>query len=113
VRAPKGELPDKDGAIMARIPTLGGQDALPPSAIPAGRQGQQELPAALPAGGTNPLNGFILDSFGGRRAAAQPVPDQSSPESTPSRSMLEQLGRDFGQLGQGIRETFSRVLPSR
>ncbi len=108
-------LPAQDGTVLARVPVPGGPGEPSPAVEPTGRQVPQNLQAAQPLGWGNPLDGFILDSFGSRRPLSQPqavpVTVQPSAEASPSGSMLEQLGRDFRNLGQGVKDTFSRILP--
>lgn len=102
-------VPDQTGGVMARIPSPVGP--APGSVSLPGSQAQTSgLPTARPLGTQNPIDGFILDSFG---RAGQPQPPLIRPESpgSPPPSALGQMRQDIRQLGSGIKETVSKLLP--
>lgn len=105
-------LPDESGRVTATIPpTLpqgaqGGIPFSPPQVTPVLPPGQQ-------MGQTNTIDDFILDSFGRPRPQ---VPAATQPPPPPARgaaptSLLDQMGRDVRELGQGIKDVFSRIVP--
>jgi hypothetical protein len=72
------------------------------------------LPPAQPVTGRNPIGGFILESFGtGRPPATQQQGVQPAAPEAPPSSIFGQLNQDIQALGEGIRDTFYRVLPAR
>jgi thiol-disulfide isomerase/thioredoxin len=116
--------PDEDGQVMARIPerysapqeiTTGAPEKSTPIARPFS---QPRLPS-------NPIDGFILDSFkrnsaglGSAPQALYPAPTPepepvAAPAPAPASSVFGQLGRDVRNLGQGIKQTFSSWWPGR
>jgi len=104
--------PDAEGNIWARVP--GASVPAPGTASSAQRPGPPGLPSAQPLARTNPLTGFVLDSFGGPKQG--PIPQQppaEQQEPAPASSFFGQLGQDFQQLGAGIRDAVSRIAPSR
>jgi len=124
--AGKPLVPDDSGRVVARIPGSPQGPGTGPLVTPG-------FPPGRPPTGTNPIDGFILDSFGPPRSrqpiAPQPglplvqpqpglppvqqQPQGASPPSAPPTSVLDQMGRDFRQLGQGITDLFSRIVPPR
>lgn len=102
-------LPDQTGTVLSRIPLSAGPSS---GSVPVqDRQGQSPgLPSARPLGTPNPIDGFILDSFG-RAGQSQPVLIRPETKGLPPSSLLGQMGQDIRQLGTGIRETFSKLLP--
>lgn len=106
--------PDEQGNVMARVPDYG-QGAYGGGPAHPGGQVGGPLPPAQAVTGGNPIGGFILDSFGrGRPEPLQTTPGVQAPQSgTPPSSIFGQLNQDFQALGSGIRDTFSRILPSR
>jgi thiol-disulfide isomerase/thioredoxin len=109
--APPNVVPDDNGTVTARIPsnapTAGfdrfGTGGRPPTA---------NLPPAQPLGTKNPIDGFILDSFGRPGAQAQSVRPPGTSD-TPASSLFGQIGQDVQNLGAGIKDTFSRIVPGR
>lgn len=103
--------PDDEGNIMARIPA---ESASRGWNSQDGQPGPGNLPPAQPIGGSNPIGGFILDSFGQPRPTTpRPGGEQMRPPGTPPASVLGQLNEDLSALGSGIRDAFSRIMPSR
>jgi peroxiredoxin len=102
--------PDDEGNVMARIP---GQTGAPDAGRFVKPSGPGSLPQAQRIGGSNPLGGFIMDAFGQPRPpGAQGTPERMPPPEPPS-SVLGQLNRDISALGSGIKDAFSRILPTR
>ncbi|MGO9569812.1 MAG: redoxin domain-containing protein [Desulfomonilaceae bacterium] len=110
-RPPTNVVPDDNGTVTARIPSNApvpgfdrfGTAGLPPST---------SLPPAQPVGTKNPIDGFILDSFGRPGAQFQGAkPSRAS--DTPASSLFGQIGQDVQDLGSGIKDTFSRIVPGR
>jgi len=107
--------PDANGTVLARVPGQAAQYPAPAYPVP-GPGDSRGLPPAQPTGQTNPLDGFILDSF---KTPQQPPPSQIHPvpvgvpqqQEGPAGSVLHQLSRDFRQLGDGIRQVLSGILP--
>ncbi len=105
--------PDQDGSVLARIPSSGRTGAGTGQSSPDRTTGPG-LPPAQPLSQSNPITGFVQDSFGrtsGPVAGPQTAP--GSPSQTPATSLWGQLGQDFQQLGSGIRDVFSRLAPTR
>ena len=97
-------VPDDSGTVTARIP---------------GNVGGANLPAAQQVGTPNPIGGFILDSFGPMgqpRPTPRPIsvqrPQIEQPTQQPT-NIIQQIGQDFQSLGEGIKETFSRMIPGK
>ena len=97
-------VPDDGGTVTARIP---------------GNVGGANLPEAQQVGTPNPIGGFILDSFGPMgppRQTPRPIsvqrPQIEQPTQQPS-NIIQQIGQDFQSLGEGIKETFSRMIPGK
>ncbi|MBI5250844.1 MAG: redoxin domain-containing protein [Desulfomonile tiedjei] len=99
--------PDDNGTVTARIP---------------GMVGGPHLPAAQQVTRHNPIGGFILDSFGTTNApssaqAPRPLtvqrPQLEQPPQQQPGNIIQQIGQDFQNLGVGIKETFSRILPGK
>jgi len=102
-------VPDENGTVTARIPGVQ-SNAAPLQA----QSSPSSLPSAQPVGTQNPIDGFILDSFRQTAGQAQPPkPLRVQSEDKPAASVIDQVGRDFRQLGSGLRDTFSRILPGR
>lgn len=111
--APRNYSPDQDGNVMARIPS--GTGSYP--GMGAGRP--------LPAGERVPANTIdrsILDTFETHELAKPQAPQaitlpgqQSQPtnQPAPASSILDQLGRDFQNLGSGIKKTFTGIWPGQ
>jgi hypothetical protein len=108
---PPNVVPDENGTVTARIPS----NAQVPGFDRFGTMGRPPaatLPPAQPLNSANPIDGFILDSFG--RPGMQPQNVQPSGASaTPASSLFGQIGQDFQNLGAGIKDTFSRIVPGR
>ncbi len=105
-------VPDAEGNVWARIPGASGPaSGTVPSTQPPGPPG---LPSAQPLTRSNPITGFVLDSFGrpsrvppSQRPAVEPqVP-------APASSFLGQISQDFQNLGEGIRDAVSRIAPGK
>jgi hypothetical protein len=102
-------LPDENGTVTARIP--GG---LGDAGMYTGQRSSTGLPPAQPVSSRNPIGGFILDSFkpsSGQSETVAPQPLRPAGGGQPATSVIDQMGRDVRQLGSGIRDTFSRILP--
>jgi thiol-disulfide isomerase/thioredoxin len=105
-------VPDSQGNVWARIPGASGPAS---GAVPsAQRPGERGLPSAQPLTRSNPISGFVLDSFPGSSSA--PIsqrPTVAPQEPAPASSFLGQLSQDFQNLGEGIRDVVSRIAPGR
>lgn len=124
-RAPgtPGVVPGTDGTIMARMP----KSAPPfPGRIARPSEPQSDssgtLPQAQPLTSTNPISGFILDSFPTERprpieppaAEKGAAPQRQSPGGTgPATTILGQLAHDVRQLGQGIKGAVGQLIPGQ
>ena len=108
---PTNVAPDDSGTVTARIPAnapVPGYDRFGTT----GRPPSTSLPPAQPLGTKNPIDGFILDSFGRPGMQVQgPKPSRTS--DTPASSVFGQIGQDVQNLGAGIKDTFSRIVPGR
>ena len=108
---PTNVVPDDSGTVTARIPSnapVPGFDRFGTT----GRPPSPSLPPAQPIGTKNPIDGFILDSFGRPGMQVQgPKPSRTS--DTPASSLFGQIGQDVQDLGTGIKDTFSRIVPGR
>jgi putative serine protease PepD len=108
---PTNVVPDDSGTVTARIPgnaPVPGFDRFGST----GRPPSTSLPPAQPLGTKNPIDGFILDSFGRPGMQVQgPRPSRSS--DTPASSVFGQIGQDVQNLGAGIKDTFSSIVPGR
>jgi len=105
-------VPDADGNVWARVPGASGPAS--GTVPPAQRPGPPGLPSAQPLTRSNPLTGFVLDSFAGPNRAPLPQrPTVAPQEPAPASSFLGQLSQDFQQLGEGIRDAVSRIAPGR
>ena len=115
-------VPDESGHVMARMPakySVSGERAVDPldRPVPGTPVSQPRLPS-------NPIDGFILDSFdrGAAPRSAKPqalypqhtqqTTSTQAPDATPASSVLGQLGRDVRNFGQGIKQTFSGWWPT-
>lgn len=103
-------VPDTNGTVTARIPGDSGSQGYGSS-----------LPAAQPLSG-NPIDKFILDSFGRpsqtttQTASPRPIgvtPPQAQERTQQPATVIQQIGQDFQNLGAGIKDTFSRMWPGR
>ncbi len=102
---------DETGSVVARIPAAAEspKPLIHPSSIPG------NLPPAQRVGSSNSIDSFILDSF---ESAPTNQPPATAPEfqnqtqTKPATSVVNQLGADLRNLGAGIRDTFSRILPA-
>ncbi len=94
-------IPDENGTVTARIPGADGSS----------------LPAAQQVASPNPIGGFILDSFGRASAPTQAPKPISIPgpqaEAQQPANIIQQIGQDFQNLGTGIKDTFSRIVPGK
>jgi thiol-disulfide isomerase/thioredoxin len=100
-------VPDESGSVTARIPDASRGQASYPD-----QRSSASLPPAQPVTSKNPIDGFILESFKSSAGQAQrPVPVQPPGADKPATSVIDQVGRDVRQLGSGIRDTFSRIVP--
>lgn len=110
-------VPDENGQVMARVPSKYGISGESP--VDSTERKVPEPPLSQPRLPSNPIDGFILDSFDGRSSSRQPTPQALYPDSTPKApeaatppsSVLGQLGRDVRSLGAGISRTFSGWWP--
>ena len=104
----RGIFPDQ-GTVTARVPAILSKPAV---GVASQREKEQslELPSAQQLGATNPIDGFILDSFG-HAGLSRPQLIKPGGQELPPSSVFGQVGQDIKQLGTGIRETFSRLLP--
>lgn len=101
-------VPDESGRVTARIPGLSEAGTYP------GQRSAAGLPPAQPVPIRNPIDNFILDSFkpsSGQTQTQAPQPLHATGGEQPASSVIDQMGRDVRQLGAGIRDTFSRILP--
>ncbi len=97
--------PDETGSVMARMP---GSNA--PTAI--GR-GADNLPAAQPLGPGNSIGTSIMDSFGKPVGSTPPGHSRDIPQTglTPPSTIFGQFTQDLQNLGAGVRDTFSSIIP--
>lgn len=102
--------PDSEGNVVARIP---GQSGAPDNSGLVRPSGPGGLPQAQRIGGPKPLEGFIMDAFGQPRQAGMQAPAQPVPPQQPPSSVFGQLNQDLSALGTGIKDVFSRILPTR
>ena len=104
----RGIFPDQ-GTVTARVPAILSKPAV---GVASQREKEQslELPSAQQLGATNPIDGFILDSFG-HAGLSRPQLIKPGGQELPPSSVFGQVGQDIKQLGTGIKETFSRLLP--
>lgn len=118
--AVRNAAPDENGNVMARIP---------PATQPyPGGFSSPELGAGgvLPPGKPVPANTIdrsILDTFGDLELSKPKTPEPLSlprqerggqpNQPAPASSLLDQLGRDFQNLGVGIKKTFSGIWPGQ
>ncbi len=104
-------IPDDSGTVEARIPSNAPAPGFDRFGA-AGRAPSGILPPAQPIGTKNPIDGFILDSFG-RPGMQAPAVRPSTASDTPASSLFGQIGQDVQNLGAGIKDTFSRIIPGR
>lgn len=108
-------VPDRNGTVEARIPAY--PRATPPTGTESAPQrASSGTPLARPTPGTNPIDGFLLDSFGQptapRTLRPEPLrPQQNASAPQPAGSILGQMSRDVRNLGAGIKENLSRLWP--
>lgn len=97
--------PDQSGSVVARIP--GGA-----SGTTIGRSGEM-LPAAQPVIPRNNIGVSIMDSFSNARSNLTPAvaPVQEQQELVPPSTIFGQFSQDIQNLGAGIRDTFSSLMP--
>jgi thiol-disulfide isomerase/thioredoxin len=108
---PPNVVPDDSGTVTARIPSNAPAPGFDRFGT-TGRPSSTSLPPAQPVGTKNPIDGFILDSFGRPGTQVQgPKPSRGS--DTPASSIFGQIGQDVQDLGAGIKDTFSRIVPGR
>ena len=118
-----GVAPGTDGTIMARVPRSGppfpGRIGRPPEAQ---SDSSETLPQAQQLTSTNPISGFILDSFPSERprpleppaGATGPAPQRPSPrEKGAASTIFGQLANDVRELGQGIKGAVGQLLPGQ
>ena len=104
--------PDSEGNVWARVPGTSGPAS--GTAPQDQRPGPPGLPSAQPLTRSNPLTGFVLDSFTGPGRAQLPQRPTVAPEEpAPASSFLGQISQDFQNLGEGIRDAVSRIAPGR
>jgi thiol-disulfide isomerase/thioredoxin len=104
-------VPDENGTVTARIPSnapVPGFDRFGTR----GRPSAPNLPPAQPLNTRNPIDGFVLDSFGRPGMQTREVRPSGGP-ATPASSLFGQIGQDVQNLGAGIKDTFSRIVPGR
>jgi thiol-disulfide isomerase/thioredoxin len=104
---------DDSGNVMARIPDNNRQ---PRNLLhPAGSNAPQEQGQSR--GSKSSIEGSIMDSFGrptqGQSEAATPVVAPQGAATKPAAGAMDQVSRDFRNLGSGIKETFSRFFPGK
>jgi thiol-disulfide isomerase/thioredoxin len=108
---PTNVIPDDSGTVTARIPSNAPVPGFDRFGV-TGRPPSTSLPPAQPLGTKNPIDGFILDSFGRPGMQVQgPKPSRTS--DTPASSIFGQIGQDVQDLGAGIKDTFSRIVPGK
>ncbi len=113
-------VPDKDGNVMARVPSASGRYPSPGLVSPGTPAGSDLPPGErVPA---NTIDRSILDTFEShelskpRAPQAITLPEQQGQppnQPAPAASVLDQLGRDFQNLGAGIKRTFSGIWPGQ
>jgi hypothetical protein len=108
--APAPVSPDSEGRVLARIP---GQAGSYDEGRVGGTPGPNGLPEAQRIGGANPLESFVMDAFGRRPQPSQQGMARPLPQEAPPSSVFGQLNRDISALGSGIKDAFSRILPTR
>lgn len=95
--------------VVARIPQTIVQ---PQSLLKKPRASESGLPLAGAIGPQESFDNFVMNSFRGGRASA---PGQSgvppSTQNMPPNSLFGQIAQDIKQLGSGIKQTFSRIIP--
>lgn len=108
---PGNVVPDESGTVTARIPSnapVAGFDRFGTASRPT----PGNLPPAQPISTGNPIDGFILDSFGRIGTPVQNArPSRISDK--PASSLFGQIGQDVQELGAGIKDTFSRIVPGK
>ncbi|MDD3472799.1 MAG: thioredoxin-like domain-containing protein [Syntrophaceae bacterium] len=97
--------PDNSGFVTSRMPGSQVTSTVGRSADP--------LPAAQPVGPPNSIGISIMDSFGNsaRVTSSNNTSEFQSPDLTPPATVFGQLSRDIQNLGAGIRDTFSSLIP--
>ncbi|MDQ1240459.1 MAG: hypothetical protein QG577_2645 [Thermodesulfobacteriota bacterium] len=95
--------------IMARIPQTGAQTQ---SALQKPRASESGLPSASAIGSQESFDNFVMNSFRGGRVSAPGRPGVQPPmQDIPPNSLFGQISQDIKQLGSGIKQTFSRIIP--
>jgi len=112
--SPPPVLPDEKGYVTARVPaspdkSQWGRTPSPQADSPLARQ--YSAPVAPPPSGRDTVSNFVLESFNSPEAprTAAPTPQQPATNRGPASVILNPLQ----QLGAGIRDTVSKILPGR
>jgi hypothetical protein len=99
-------VPGPDGRVTARIPGLPDSSTASPSEDhPKNTLG--EIPKVHAVRPQNPFDVFILDSFS--KGATPSSQDQIVPPS----NFVDQVRKDFQNLGEGIKDVFTKLIPIR
>jgi hypothetical protein len=102
---------DNDVSTMARVPGSPlPSDNVPPRAAPP-PQGGRNLPSAMPLNRSNPIRGFVLDSFNSTRPRPVPLAPREG-RRAPAQSDSSLFGQ-LGKIGGGVRDAVSRIMPSQ
>lgn len=107
-------MPDSRGYVTARVPAGADrslQDPTPPPASAGPSSWQYPTPPQPPTGGRNPIVGFVLDAFSRPEASQAAAPQPSRP--TGSAGPASVIFNPLQQLGAGIKDTVSRIIPGR
>ncbi len=114
---------DRNGYVTARIPGSSGRSragSRSPNALttPRGsREPREQIPRSdrrgygtgrTPAG--NPIEGFILDSFGNRRPASSVPAGPQQPLTRPPSGSTSLFG-SLLDIGSGVKKSISRIIP--
>jgi len=97
-------------SIFAKIPQA---DA--PSSHSRLQKPKPSEPVSSSAGAIGPqesFDSFVMNSFRGARSSSAPSEGPQQPtQDMPPSSLFGQLSQDIKQLGSGIKQTFSRIIP--
>lgn len=95
--------------VMARIPQTIAQ---PQSALQKPKPSESGLPSASAIGSRESFDNFVMNSFRGSSAGAPGRSGVQPPmQDIPPNSLFGQISQDIKQLGSGIKQTFSRIVP--
>lgn len=97
--------PDNTGSVVARIPGASGTPTVGISS--------DNLPAAQPVQSRNSIGVSIIDSFGNfpTEVSSKLGADLPKSEVAPPATIFGQFTQDIQNLGAGIRDTFSSLIP--